>query len=178
MRNIRVINVSNRCRLYFAVGVASLWAIAYATSSAGYPTLLAPQSVVIVLPLLVLCDFYRETPCTLLVGTFMLPLLFFAWSFKLLNGQVKIPMRSKIGTVLLMLLSAIWLVFHSSLGVQYQGTIHTFMVCIFNILIWVTLIVIGIINSMKASYLTNYLFHWLLFAWLGWVAFPWLGELI
>jgi len=129
MRNIRVINVSNRCRLYFAVGVASLWAIAYATSSAGYPTLLAPQSVVIVLPLLVLCDFYRETPCTLLVGTFMLPLLFFAWSFKLLNGQVKIPMRSKIGTVLLMLLSAIWLVFHSSLGVQYQGTIHTFMVC-------------------------------------------------
>lgn len=31
--------------------------------------------------------------------------------------------------------------------------------------------------STRPAYWKNFLFHWLLFAWLGSIAFPWLGEM-
>jgi len=164
---------------YFVVGALLLWSVAYASISADYPKIYSPYSFIVIMPVLSLHEIFRSRHLMSdLLGTFITPLLFLLWSFPLLRGQIQIPKRSKIAAILLVLLSLVSLIGSWPYGIKYQGVIHTIAIYVFNLIFWSVMFIMYRNNTTRASYASNYLFHWILFAWLGWVAFPWLGELI
>lgn len=164
--------------LHFVVGTLLLWAVAYATISANYPKLYAPYSFVVVIPLMSLHELLGGIPLAFIIATLTAPVLFAAWSLPLLTGQKRIPNRTKVASLILVSLSLVMLALSWPYGLKYQGALHTVAMCLFNVAFWAALLVLGQKNSREPAYITNFLFHWFLFAWLGWVAFPWLGELI
>lgn len=153
--------------LYFVAGVVLLCAISYLTIGASHPTILTPYSLVVVAPLFLIG----------FVAIFVVPSLFAAWSFPLLRGQTGIPKRTKIAAIALILLSGLHLIGGWDTGARYQGTAHILAVFVLNVIFWTALYIIGRSNSKSATLTKNFLFHWLLFAWLAWGAFPWLGEI-
>jgi Ca2+/Na+ antiporter len=112
------------------------------------------------------------------LGSLIVPILFIAWSYPLLKGQEQIPKRTKVMTMALIVLSAVFLVISWPYGIEYQGVKHTIIMYLFNFCFWYILFRIYRANTRQISFITNFLFHWITFAWLGWVAFPWLGELL
>ncbi len=167
---------NNKYRISFIVGAIILWVIAYATIHANVPTIYAPFSLIVVVPTLLLSPF--KQPIASLLGPMTIPILFAVWSFALLKGQKQIPKRTKIAAVILILLSLVLLAQSWKYGIRSQGIVHVLAMYIFNLFLWISLFFIYRSNAKHASYVSNFLFHWVLFAWLGWVAFPWLGELI
>jgi hypothetical protein len=164
---------------HFVVGALLLWGVAYASINANYPKIYSPYSFIVIMPILALHEIFRSGHLmSYLLGTLITPLLFLLWSVPLLSGQIKIPKRSKIIAILLVLLSLLLLVGSWSSGIQYQGVTYTIAIYALNLFFWTVLIFLYRSNKIRASYTSNYLFHWILFAWLGWVAFPWLGELL
>jgi hypothetical protein len=103
-------------------------------------------------------------------------LLFFAWSPGLFRGRVEIPMRSRALFAVTGLLTPIWFVIGWKYGRTYQSR-FLYLFCAMNVLWLLALWLILAHSRRRASFVCNLLFHWLLFAWLGWCAFPWLGEL-
>ncbi len=109
--------------------------------------------------------------------TVVLPsLLFFSWSPGLFRGQVKIPMRSRALFALTAFLTVIWFVIGWKYGRIYQGPL-LYVFCVLNALWLLALWLVLSYSGRRSSFVCNLLFHWLLFAWLGWFAFPWLGEM-
>jgi hypothetical protein len=170
--------VSRSPWLHFVVGTLLLWVVAYSTISANYPKLYSPYSFVVVIPLMSLYELFGGKPPTFVVATLTVPVLFAAWSLPLLTGQKRVPNRTKIASIVLVSLSLVFLALSWPYGLKYQGALHTVAMYLFNGAFWAALLVIGRRNTREPVYASNFLFHWLLFAWLGWVAFPWLGELI
>jgi len=168
--------VSNVLRLF--VSAVFLWGVAYTTISANVPKIYSPYSFAVVIPLFSLYEVFGGRAITFALATLAIPVLFVFWSFPLLKGQERIPKRTKILAALLVLLSFIALAASWSYGIQYQGIGHTVAMYLFNLGCWAILFVLLRNNARQASYTSNFLFHWTLFAWLAWVAFPWLGELI
>jgi hypothetical protein len=165
--------------LIFIISALFLWGVAYASVIPyNMPSLFSPGSMTVVLPLLILDDSPHFHSYAMLLATLAIPIAFALWSFPLLWGQIRIPKRSKVLTVILILLSIVHLAGSWSYGVEYQGAIHTLSMYLYNIALWAILFMLARRNSRNSIYTTNFLFHWFLFAWLGWVSFPWLGELI
>jgi len=162
----------------FVFGAILLWGVAYATIFANLPAIYSPHSFSVVFPVILFDEFLDDQIAALILGTLPIPILFFLWGFPLIRGQECIPKRTMILACILILLSFVGLLFSWPYGVQYQGYIHTFVMYLLNFCCWVALLKIVKNNKRKPSYSSNFLFHWILFAWLGWVAFPWLGELI
>ena len=74
-------------------------------------------------------------------------------------------------------LSIIWFVFGWKLGLRYQGSACTYWVCAINA-VWIVILAVSIARCKKTnSFASKLIFHWFLFAGLGWFAFPYLGEL-
>ncbi len=164
---------------FFVGGFLLLWAVAYASISADYPKIFSPYSLIVIWPVLALHELFRYDHLTaLLLWTLISPALFLLWSFPLLRGQVRIPKRSKIVASLLIALSLFSLVGSWSYGIEYQGALHTIAIYVWNLIFWSALFLLNRSNKNHESYTSNYLFHWVLFAWAAWVAFPWLGELL
>jgi hypothetical protein len=107
------------------------------------------------------------------------PLLFFVWNPGLFRGDAKVPKRSYwlLGTA--MILNLIWFAVCWEWGLHYQGVRYTYTICAANILWAVFLggLLVGLRNR-DASFKTNLLLHWALFAWLAWYAFPFFGEFL
>ncbi len=166
-------------RMSVTAGALLLWAVGWATISAGYPRIYSPYSFPVVVPVLALSEVFRgiAAPLAFALGSLPIPLSFIAWSFHLLGGQEEIPKRSGVAALVLVFLSAVFLLAGWSYGIQYQGITHTAAMCLFNLCFWIVLFLIHWANARQCSFATNLLFHWILFAWFGWVAFPWLGEL-
>lgn len=163
---------------YFAAGFLLLWAVACGSISANSPNIFSPLSFVVILPGMALSKVISTNKLTyFLFSTLFTPAIFVLWSFPLLRGQTRIPNRSKIAASLLTALSLYSLIGSWSYGVTYQGVFHTVVICIWNIICWFVLFFLNRSNSIYQSYWSNYVFHWVFFAWLAWVAFPWLGEL-
>jgi hypothetical protein len=73
--------------------------------------------------------------------------------------------------------SVIWAMTAWEYGIRSQGASYTRLVLALNAL-WATLLTaLGVWGRVLPQFWKSYLFHWLLFAWLGWYAFPFLGEL-
>ena len=163
---------------YFIIGALLLWGLAFATVSAGYPKIYSPYASAVVIPIFLLLEIFRGSHGVIYLATLFIPIIFFVWSWPLLKGQVHIPKRTSILAIILILLSVVDLGMSWKYGVKYQGMVHTIAMYAFNAGFWFILLWLYWKNSKIDSFTTNFLFHWFLFAWVGWVAFPWLGELI
>lgn len=168
----------NRRAWHLTFGALLLWGAAWATVSAGYPRLYSPYSVSVVIPLLAVYWMPGGKYAVLTTATFPIPALFVVWSWPLLRGWERIPRRTKVAAIVLVSLSFCFLVLGWRLGVKYQGAFHTTAMGVFNAAFWAVLLLLYRTNARTPSYVSNFLFHWVLFGWLAWVGFPWLGELI
>jgi hypothetical protein len=138
----------------------------------GYPTILHPFPVFTVLP-----AFYLASAHLWMAGATMPVIFFFLWNPGLLRGEARTPKRSYVLLTATAFLSVIWFVFGWKLGLQYQGSTYTRAVCAINVA-WIAILAASILFCRKKNFFaSNLIFHWLLFAWLGWFAFPYLGEL-
>ena len=169
----------NKNTALVVLGTLLLWPVSYASIIAKYPKIYSPYSLPVIAPVMLIFEISHAIPVRLAfaVGTLLVPILFVAWSYHLFTRQEQIPKRSKVVSIILTALSALMLVLGYSYGIQYQGLIHTIAICLFNIMFWMALFYLLRANARQPSFSTNFLFHWIMFAWLGWVAFPWLGEL-
>jgi hypothetical protein len=158
---------------YFLLYVIAASLIAYTsflTVSASSPTIYSPYSFAVVFPAMMLP--FGEVSC------FFISIIYLMWSFPLAKGQKKIPIRSIILSVVLILLSAAYFYSGMKYGFEYQEEAYVKGVCTLNGIFWALLLVIYIINKRRPLFVTNLLFHATLFVWLSWVAFPWLGEVL
>jgi hypothetical protein len=105
-------------------------------------------------------------------------LLFFAWHPGLLHGDAKIPKRSYVLLIAVILLDVAYFGTSSKWGLQYQGSRYTHAVCAINVA-WAVFLILAFARSWKKtpSFAYSLFLHWMLFAWLAWYAFPYLGEL-
>lgn len=103
--------------------------------------------------------------------------LFFLWNPGLFYGDAEVPKRSYVLLIVATLVNALWFVVGWKDGLAVQGAIYNYSVCIINIA-WMALLWVMFERIWTAgpSFNTNLLFHWMLFAWLGWYAFPLFGE--
>jgi hypothetical protein len=138
----------------------------------GYPTILHPFPAITVLP-----AFFLASAHLWMAGTAVPIIFFFSWSPRLWQGETRVPKRSSVLLAAAAFLSIIWFVFGWKLGLHYQGPAYTYWVCAINVA-WIVILAVSIARCQRAnSFASNLIFHWLLFAWLGWFAFPYLGEL-
>jgi hypothetical protein len=141
--------------------------------SAGSPTVICPLPALTVLPAFYL-PFRALLKCVALLPT----VLFFIWNPGLFEGGEEIPQRSYALFVGSILLSVIWFLMGWSYGLRYQGPQYVHFIGSINV-VWC--VVIGAFMLIrwkkKPSFKASIVFHWMLFAWLGWYAFPYLGEL-
>jgi hypothetical protein len=135
------------------------------------PTILCPFPALTVLPSFLLSSLYRA-------AVIIPPLIFCLWYPGLFRGEGKLPNRSCWLLFIAIVLSVIWFLVGWKDGLHYQGFRYVLAVAIANV-VW-----IGILIAMftryrrhESSFIANLVFHWILFAWLGWYAFPYLGEL-
>ena len=137
------------------------------------PTILCPLPTLTVLPAFFLPDSHLWK-AAVAVPT----LLFFAWQPGLFSGEAKIPKRSYVLVLILILLSIAYFVASWNWGMQYQGPKYTHAVCVINAG-WAVLLAFLFAQSWKkpSTFKLNLFLHWMLFAWLAWYAFPYLGEL-
>lgn len=139
----------------------------------GFPTVLCPFPALTVIPVFILSQWNLEYAAVLIPA-----LLFLAWNPQLIRGEGKIPKRSLILLVLLVVLTAVDLVGDWNGGIKYHGSRYTAVVCSINIL-WVGFLALGFHRTVikTPTFRTSLFLHWVLFAWVSWYAFPWLGEL-
>jgi hypothetical protein len=141
----------------------------------GAPMVLSPLPALTVLPAFLLS---LVSPQLFKAAVFVPVIFFFAWNPRAFRGDPKIPKRSYVLLALATVLSLVWFVFSWNYGLEYQGALHTYVVCIVNIA-WVGFLWVMFTRTWKvgSSFKTNLFLHWMLFAWLAWYAFPYLGEL-
>jgi hypothetical protein len=138
----------------------------------GYPTILHPFPILTVLP-----AFYLASAHLWMAGTAMPVIFFFLWNPGLLHGEIRVPTRTLALLAGSGFLSIIWFVIGWGDGLHYQGATFTHAVSAINVC-WIAILTAYIVVARgKNSFAANLIFHWLLFAWLGWFAFPYLGEL-
>jgi hypothetical protein len=162
--NHRVATVSSGLSLVIPASVGLL--------ITGYPTILHPFPVITVLPAL-----YLSSVHLWMAGAAVPVIFFFLWNPGLARGETRIPNRSPILLTAAGFLSIIWFILGWKLGLQYQGSTYTHAVCAINVVCIAILAASLVFCRKKNSFVSNLIFHWLLFAWLGWFAFPYLGEL-
>ena len=103
--------------------------------------------------------------------------VFLLWSRFLMSGRQKVPARSFVLFIALALASLTWLRTGWSFGLKYQGRAYTEAMLLYNL---TAISIVGIVwvrNWRAPSYVSNLVFHGLLFGWLAFCAFPGLGEL-
>jgi len=139
----------------------------------GVPTILCPFPTLTVLPAFLLSDL-GLWKAAIAVPT----LCFFLWNPGLFRGEAKVPKRSYVLLIILILLGIADFVYGWKWGLQYQGSQFTHVVCAVNV-IWAAFLALAFARSWNesSSFRYNLFVHWMLFAWLAWYAFPYLGEL-
>ena len=153
-------------------GIALLLPTSMGFLITGYPTILHPFPAMTVLP----AFFLASAHLWALSAT--IPVIgFLIWNPALLHGQTQVPWRSHALLAAATGLNVIWFAFGWKFGLQYQGSTYTYAVFGINVA-WIAILAASIVLGRKQnSFASNLVFHWLLFAWLGWFAFPYLGEL-
>jgi hypothetical protein len=139
----------------------------------GVPTILCPFPLVTILS-----AFLLHGQGSLKAAVAVPTLLFFAWHPGLFRGDAKIPKRSYVLLIVLILLSIADFIAGWNWGLQYQGPQYTHAVCAINVA-WAVFLLLAFARSWKKppSFVYSLFLHWMLFAWLAWYAFPYLGEL-
>lgn len=154
--------------LAIAVAALGLIGVSWLTIAARVPTVRAPFSFAVALPVLMFGW----------MGVVTVPLAFTLWCLQFLRGPAAIPKRTLVLFVLLLGAATYWLVGGTSYGVQYQGLRHTVIVLACNAVFVSVLTGLLVFLRLRPSWGGHLAFHWVLFAWVAWCAFPWFGELI
>jgi hypothetical protein len=154
------------------VGLALLVPAAIGLNDIG-PTVIHPLPALTILPAFFLAGSHLWKAAVVIPT-----LLFFAWNPGLLFGDGKIPKKSCVLLAILTVLSVVWFVGGWKFGVEYQGAEYTYTVCILNVALICFLGLVFATNwGKESSFSINLVSHWILFAWLAWIAFPYLGEM-
>jgi hypothetical protein len=165
--------VSNSMVATISAGLALLVPASIGLFASNVPSILGPFPALTVLPAFLLSGqgMWR-------VAVAVPTLCFFAWHPGLFRGDTKMPKRSYVLLIILILLAIADFVTSWNWGLQYQGAHYTHVVCAVNIA-WVALLALAFARSWKRppSFAYSLFLHWMLFAWLAWCAFPYLGEL-
>ena len=119
-----------------------------------------------------------STAVGFILGAVPFAVLFVAWSFQLLRGKSRVPVRSAVLLALLALASVWHLVATWHAGVENQGYLHTALMGAVNAFAAIGLALLLRSAVTVPSFARSLAFHGLMFAWVAWCAFPWLGELI
>lgn len=138
------------------------------------------KSYLFVLIQLKITDLYPQFNNTALFLAFfiiVIPILFYVFNFHLFKGNRRIPLKSIILFLIIMILEIIYFIFSIQLGLQYQG--NNFVICsvLLNLIFICILFFLLLKNYRKSSYLTNLFFNFLLMFWFFWFAFPFFGEM-
>ena len=142
---------------------------AWLSLSVGVPTLWVPLPAALVLPI------FLGVP--VIVTQFVMPLVFWIWTYQLFSGASEIPLRSTVALALLTLLTPTWFALSWAYGVEYQGPEHTQIMLVYNVLFLSVLWRIWFSLRRKRTFWGSLLFHWVIAFWIVWGAFPYLGEL-
>jgi hypothetical protein len=170
------IPVNQGTKSALATGVAGLGLLIPASMGllvSGFPTIWCPLPTLTMMAAIPLAD--RR----LWKAAIVVPMLcFFVWNPGLFRGQSKVPWRSYVLLIILILLSVAYFVTSWKSGLKYQGSRFTHVVCAVNAT-WAACLALAFGRSWKepSSFSYNLFVHWMLFAWLAWYAFPYLGEL-
>jgi len=152
-----------------ALALVCLGSVGLLLPSSGSPSLVAPTSVVLVLPIFV-------SELWGVVAFAVWPLAFLAWAHPLLTGSGIFPARTFVLWAVLQLLSAVWFAAGWQLGLQYEGATFTWGTLVLSVLLSLGALGLGMSCRRRASFPRNLVAHWLLFAWVVTYAFPYLGE--
>jgi hypothetical protein len=103
---------------------------------------------------------------------------FFVWHPRLFYGESRVPIRSYVLLIVLILLSIVDFFAEWKLGLEYRGKETTIAFIVINAVFMAFLGIAFLRASKKPTTFPQSLFlHWMLFAWLAFCAFPYLGEL-
>jgi hypothetical protein len=158
------------------LGAMLIWLAGYLSVQAPVPTVWSPYSLPTAIPALLIHDLFPSLWLPFL--TFPLAAVFVIWSFPLLNLRPRLPLRSIVLFVVLVILSLVFHVGSWPYGIKYQGLHHTVLLVTFNIAAVLLLVGVLLRGRRYPGPYTNLSFHILLFGWVAWCAFPWLGELL
>jgi hypothetical protein len=139
----------------------------------GTPTTLCPFPTLTIVPAFLLAN------VGLWKAAIAVPMLcFFAWNPGLFHGESKIPKRSHVLLIILILLSIADFLVSWKPGLHYRGPEFTRAVYGINAL-WIAFLALGFGRTWRepSSFRYSLFLHWMLFAWLAWYAFPYTGEL-
>jgi hypothetical protein len=164
---------------HLALGAVLIWGLCFLTFSDLNPGFGSPYATAVIVPMMVIAGALPNNVVTFLVGMLPVPLLYVVWSLPLLRRPERVSRRTRIAAVGLVILSFphFVLLWRHALETRGSGP-HATALTLVNALAGVVLLALYRRNTKAPSYLSNFLFHWVLFAWLAWFAFPWFGELI
>jgi len=149
--------------------LASATVVTAATSvtfATGVPRIWAPM------PIHVFLLWWLIGPAVVLMPA----LLLLAWCWPISSSANVVPRRSIVLLATLALLSVVYFIASWHFGVLYQGATHTTGVACINLLVLMALALLAFQIARRPNRAGPFIFHTLLFAWLGWCAFPYLGE--
>jgi hypothetical protein len=149
--------------------------LSWLTVSTGFPTVLSPLNLVVVLPWMLASEWLDQRAVVLAI--LVIPSLFCVWCYPAWSSRPEIPLRSLVLFAIIAVLSAIHLAASYHYGVEYQGKSHTIAVSVINVCCYVAILCLAITGRHRPTLGRNLVFHATLFSWLAWYAFPWLGEL-
>lgn len=144
------------------------------TVSERSPTVWAPHSFFVQLPIWLQGQFLRNSG---IVGLLGIPLFSLVWCIPILKGSSIVPLRSLLLLVVAITLSILNLVLGMDHGLMFHGRTYVVAVATISVALWITL---GLLAWLAWRYKTNTLnmiFHLSLFGWLAWYSLPTLGEL-
>ena len=147
-------------------GAVGLAAVSYATVAANVPTIASPFSLTVVLPFLSVGA----------VAFGVWPLAFLLWCVPLFSRASAIPHRSVVFAGAAWVFGAVWLGVNWRDGISHAGVVQVATLLALDSAVAILLFWLIRRGRREPSFLTNYAFHRLLFAWVAWGSAPWLGE--
>lgn len=118
-----------------------------------------------------------ETPRFIMLFLVMLPVIFYIFNTHLFRGNNKIPVKSVVLFLIMIVLEIIYFLFSIQAGIRYQGKSFVMLSVIINIVFICVLFFLLYKNQKSSSYMANLGFNFLLILWFFWFAFPFFGEM-
>jgi len=154
--------------LLAGVSLAFLSAVSIGMFVGESPSLVAPSSMVIMIPAFLSWPWYV---------VFGLPVFtFWLWAYQLYFGVVAIPTRSLMLFVFEFLASMVWFILGWRNGIEFQGRSFTLGTLLLSLLVASTLSVVTVSAWRRPTWAKSLASHWLAWAWLVTYAFPYLAE--
>lgn len=169
--------MATRSALVIAGAAAIAIAAWLGASGANGSNPFAPASLLIVVPSYLVAESLGDERIAWLLIPLLPALSYLAFSNQLFRDATTIPVRGWVLVAILSLGSVAWFVAAWSYGVKYQGTSFTLSVLGLNLAAAVAVVAAGFTNRSSPKWASSFVFHTVLFAWIGWLSFPWLGEM-